>query len=236
MSGTVYVDSAFKSGVITWPRGGLLFQIHDLRVEVNKQEEYEDAYVVSFVLHSKDFAGFLDNCERIKNRLCSCPAVRHVAGSSGTEVLGVAHWEVMKPNWSGPAPGKVDPHPYERGSPLLRLGYSVILEKNLSFFLLESVRSLEAGDGLAMAHMPDGFISLDLGAFDVFYGFVFACYKAGKTAEDCHAILPNSGVKEMYPPDFDAGQVALADINALYDLLGAILKGREASSPPDTAR
>lgn len=211
---------------VKWPKSGFLFTFGDVCFSIAKDRAHRDkeTYAISLSLSGVKFAMFLDRATLIHSSTPSCPRLRRVAGSSDIAVFGQSWWMVLKPSWSEPViePARVDLQEYRAGSRLVRLGYNVLLEKNLARFVKEVVRNLEVVDGLLQGHMGEGFITLNFGAFDFFYGFVFASHKAGKTVEECLVLLPDSGVPQHYPESFDVTKVARSDIQMLYDELAKL--------------
>lgn len=214
--------NVLKVRPISWPKGGLKFDFGDIQFDVRKDKRYIDDidYAVNLAVTSKEYAKCLNKALCIKDELPSCPRIRRVANSSDVAILGLIQLTILKPEWEGKtlnATYRIDRGSYVAGNKMPRLGYSTWLEDSFSIFVLDCVSSLNANDGLLRAHMHNGVISVNMGSFDFFYGFVFACHKAGKTVKDCFGLLPNSGIQHQYPIEiFDVRNVALSDIQKLY--------------------
>lgn len=209
---------------IRWPRGGFEFVFGDIVLEATRDKKHVDEvdYAVYVTLTSRKYAKFLDLSAGIRHELHSCPRVRRKANSSDTAALGMCSLAVLRPDWAGSTMDsykKVDWEPYVPGERIPRLGYNIFPENTFARFIVDCVTTLELDDGLLQAHMQNGFISVNMGSFDFFYGFIFACHAARRTAEECFDLLPSSGVRFQYPESFNANMITLLDVQRLYGLL-----------------
>lgn len=220
---------ALKVTPIKWPKGGFTFSFGDVFFKLEKDSGYKDklTYAFSMVVYSKELALFLDAVAGVKSEIPTCPRLRRVAGTSGIGVFGQSWWVVLKPERNNlqEDTSEVDLQGYKPGSRLVNLGKSVLLEANVASFVLDAVSTLDDG-GILKAQMQDGFITLNVGGFDFFYGFVYACHKAGKSAKECHEMLPDSGVPIQYPETFNVAAVSINDIKVLYDILRRVEAGQ----------
>lgn len=215
---------ALNATPIKWPKGGFIFSFGDVFFKLKKESGYEDesTYAFSMFVYSKGFAVFLDAVADIRSEIPTCPRLRRVAGTSDIGVFGQSWWDVLKTGANKLPEGTVDLQSYKPGSILVSLGKSVLLEANLVTFVADAVSTLQEHGGLVKAQMQNGFITLNFGGFDFFYGFVYACHEAGKSAKECHELLPDSGVPTQYPETFDVANVSITDIKFLYDVLKRI--------------
>lgn len=221
---------ALKVTPIKWPKEGFTFSFGDVFFKLEKDSGYKDklTYAFSMVVYSKELALFLDAVAGVKSEIPTCPRLRRVAGTSDIGVFGQSWWAVLKTEQNNlqEEMSEVDLHGYKPGSRLVSLGKSVLLEANVVSFVLDAVSTLDENGGILKAQMQNGFITLNFGGFDFFYGFVYACHKAGKSAKECHEILPDSGVPNQYPETFNVAAVSINDIKVLYDALRRIKAGQ----------
>ena len=208
---------------ISWPRGGLKFVFGDIVFEAKKDKKHTDEvdYAVYLSVTSREYAKFLDKAAHIKHELPSCPRVRRIANSSESAALGMRSLWVLRPDWTESkidSTQKIDWGDYVPGERIPRLGYNIFPENSFARFIYDCVMTLGSSDGLLQAHLKNGFINVNLGSFDLFYGFIFACHKAGKTTEECFELLPLSGARNQYPDNFDVDKIAFRDVQELYKL------------------
>lgn len=206
---------------ITWTRGGFKFVFGEIVFEVKRDKKHTDEvdYAVDLSVTSREYAKFLDKAAHIKHELPSCPRIRRIANSSENAALGISRELVLRPDWTESkidSTQKIDWGRYVSGERMPRLGYNILPEKSFALFIFDCVTTLGLSDGLLQAHMERGFIDVNLGSFDFFYGYIFACHKAGKTAEECFELLPSSGVRNQYPENFKVDAVTLLDVHKLY--------------------
>jgi hypothetical protein len=212
---------------ISWTRGGLKFVFEDIVLEAKKDKKYTDDvdYAVNLSVTSREYAEFLDKAAHIKHELSSCPRLRRIANSSENAALGMSRVLVLRPDWAESkidSTQKIDWGSYVPGERIPRLGYNIFPEKSFALFILDCVTTLGFSDGLLQAHMKNGFINVNMGSFDFFYGFIFACHKAGKTTVGCFELLPLSGVRNQYPENFEIDKITLEDVQKLYKLMDLV--------------
>jgi hypothetical protein len=211
---------------VFWPKNGLVFSFGDVCFKAEKiGKDNKTTYEILLVVYSAIFATFLDAVAKVQIDIATCPRVRRVPGTSDIAVFGQSSWSVLKPGFVGKVDEtcKVDMQDYRSGMRLLRFGYDTLLEENLVRAMLEFIKVLDQKDGLLQVHMPEGFIAANCAGFEFFYGFVYACHRAGKTEKECYEILSRSGIPMQYPASFDIARVSQTDIKTIYNILSLLI-------------
>jgi len=210
-----------SSRPLIWPKGGFRFDSSDAWLKVERDPDYKhrETYAVQMGIYSAVYANFLDKVAALAREIPSCPRIARVPGSSSFAALGHSWWVVLKPEYIHTEVDGLDNELYRPGRRFVRVGYSVALEESLTIFIREVVGSLQDHAGLLAGFMADGYITQTLGAFDFFYGFVFSCHRAGKTAVECFELMPDTGITEMYSDEYDFGKIKKEDIKLLYELV-----------------